>query len=99
MAVFVGFGLRRPALARRSDRPPGDGPAMATVISLIRSDDLSDTAEYAYAVTVPAAARLVYTAGACPLTQDGSTAEVGSCAGRARVCLENLVVSLAAAGA
>jgi enamine deaminase RidA (YjgF/YER057c/UK114 family) len=68
-------------------------------ITLIRSSALSDVAEYAYAATAPAEARLVFLAGACPLNEDGSTAAVGDYAGQAAKAVENMRVALAAAGA
>ncbi|MFF5720279.1 RidA family protein [Streptomyces buecherae] len=72
---------------------------MARAVSLIRSASLSDVAEYAYAATVPADARLIFLAGACPLNADGSTAAVGDYAGQAAKALENLRTALADAGA
>jgi enamine deaminase RidA (YjgF/YER057c/UK114 family) len=72
---------------------------MAGGVRLIRSAELSEAAEYAYAATVPAAARLVFLAGACPLNLDGTTAGVGDYAAQARKAMENLVVALEAAGA
>ncbi|MFI6874228.1 RidA family protein [Streptomyces sp. NPDC050400] len=72
---------------------------MARAITLIRSDALSDVAEYAYAATAPADARLVFLAGSCPLEEDGSTAAVGDYAGQAAKCVANMRVALAAAGA
>ncbi|WP_306363942.1 RidA family protein [Nocardia sp. CC227C] len=68
-------------------------------ISLIRSGALSDTAEYAYAATAPADARLIFMAGACPLESDGSTAAVGDYAGQASKVMENLRIALSDAGA
>jgi enamine deaminase RidA (YjgF/YER057c/UK114 family) len=68
-------------------------------VSLIRSADLADVAEYAYAATAPAEARLIFCAGACPLNLDGSTAGVGDYAAQAGKAMENLVIALAAAGA
>jgi len=70
-----------------------------SVVALIRSDELSDAAEYAYASSVPASARLLFLAGSCPLNVDGSTAAVGDVAGQAEKCVENLVIALEAAGA
>ncbi|CAH0174746.1 RidA family protein [Plantibacter cousiniae (nom. nud.)] len=70
-----------------------------SVVTLIRSDELSDAAEYAYASSVPASARLLFLAGSCPLNVDGSTAAVGDVAGQAAKCVENLVTALEAAGA
>ncbi|MFF3317632.1 RidA family protein [Streptomyces sp. NPDC003035] len=72
---------------------------MGRAITLIRSSALSDVAEYAYAATAPAEARLVFLAGACPLNEDGSTAAVGDYAGQAAKAVENMRVALAAAGA
>jgi enamine deaminase RidA (YjgF/YER057c/UK114 family) len=72
---------------------------MTGAVTLIRSAQLSDVAEYAYAATTPATSRLIFLAGACPLNDDGSTAAVGDYAGQAAKAVENLEVALAAAGA
>ena len=72
---------------------------MARAVTLIRSSALSDVAEYAYAATAPADARLIFLAGACPLNEDGSTAAVGDVAGQAAKAVENMRTALAAAGA
>ena len=72
---------------------------MTSVVQLIRSDALSDVAEYAYAATVPAGTRLVFLAGSCPLDVDGSTVAVGDVRGQAAQCVVNLRTALAAAGA
>ncbi|MEC3995556.1 Rid family hydrolase [Actinacidiphila sp. DG2A-62] len=72
---------------------------MARAVTLIRSTDLSDVAEYAYAATAPADARLIFLAGACPLNEDGSTAAIGDYAGQARKAVANMRTALAAAGA
>ncbi|MGW7292593.1 RidA family protein [Streptomyces xiamenensis] len=72
---------------------------MPSAVTLIRSAALSDAAEYAYAATAPAGARLIFPAGSCPLNKDGSTAAIGDHAGQAAVCVENLRIALAAAGA
>lgn len=72
---------------------------MARAVTLIRSSALSDVAEYAYAATAPADARLIFLAGACPLDEDGSTVAVGDYAGQARKAVENMRTALAAAGA
>src|SRR5207249_5574849 len=50
---------------------------MTKTVTLIRSSALSDVAEYAYAATAPADARLIFLAGSCPLNADGTTAAVG----------------------
>ncbi|MEV3948930.1 RidA family protein [Streptomyces halstedii] len=72
---------------------------MPRAVTLIRSTALSDVAEYAYAATAPADARLIFLAGSCPLNEDGSTAAVGDYAGQAVKALENMRTALAAAGA
>jgi enamine deaminase RidA (YjgF/YER057c/UK114 family) len=72
---------------------------MPSPVTLIRSEQLSDVAEYAYAATVPARARLIFLAGSCPLNQDGSTAAVGDYASQAARCVRNLRTALEAAGA
>ena len=72
---------------------------MTSAVALIRSSRLSDVAQYAYAATAPANARLIFLAGACPLNADGSTAAVGDYAGQAAKVIENLRIALADAGA
>ncbi|MEU8341085.1 Enamine deaminase RidA, house cleaning of reactive enamine intermediates, YjgF/YER057c/UK114 family [Actinomadura meyerae] len=72
---------------------------MASAVTLIRSASLSDVAEYAYAATAPANARLIFLAGACPLNADGSTAAIGDYAAQAAKCVDNLKTALADAGA
>ncbi|WP_406456256.1 Rid family hydrolase [Streptomyces sp. NBC_00876] len=72
---------------------------MPRAVTLIRAAALSDVAEYAYAATAPAEARLIFLAGACPLNEDGSTAAVGDYAGQAAKALENMRTALKAAGA
>ncbi|MGN8050847.1 RidA family protein [Curtobacterium sp. 22159] len=72
---------------------------MTSVVQLIRSTSLSTVAEYAYAATAPASARLVFLAGACPLDEHGATVAVGDVRGQASRCVENLRVALSEAGA
>lgn len=72
---------------------------MPHAVSLIRSASLSNVAEYAYAATAPADARLIFLAGSCPLDADGATVAVGDYAGQAQRCVENLRTALADAGA
>ena len=67
-------------------------------VDLIRSNDLTDAAPYAYASVVTAGA-LVFTAGACPLDADGVIGPPGDVAGQAARVMDNLVTALAAAGA
>ncbi|WP_367135701.1 RidA family protein [Saccharothrix sp. HUAS TT1] len=72
---------------------------MGKAVTLIRSSRLSDVAEYAYAATAPADARLVFLAGACPLNEDGTTAGVGDYAAQAAKAFENMRTALEDAGA
>ncbi|WP_073449802.1 RidA family protein [Streptomyces yunnanensis] len=72
---------------------------MVRAVTLIRSASLSDVAEYAYAATATAGARLIFLAGACPLNDDGSTAAIGDYAGQAAKAIENMQAALAASGA
>lgn len=72
---------------------------MTSSVKLIRSEALSDVAQYAYAATAPKDARLIFLAGACPLTSDGKTAALGDYAGQAAACIETMLGALDAAGA
>ncbi|TFD71188.1 RidA family protein [Cryobacterium sp. Hb1] len=72
---------------------------MSQTVTLIRSADLSDVAEYASAATAPAEARLIFRAGVCPLYLDGCTAGVGDYAAQASEAMEDLVTALRAAEA
>jgi len=72
---------------------------MAKAVTLIRAAELSGAAEYAYAATAPAEARLVFLAGACPLDKDGSVVGTGDYAAQAAKAIENMRTALAAAGA
>jgi enamine deaminase RidA (YjgF/YER057c/UK114 family) len=72
---------------------------MPSAVTLIRSASLSSVAQYAYAATAPAQARLIFLAGACPLNEDGSTAATGDYAGQAAKAFENMRTALADAGA
>lgn len=68
-------------------------------IALLRSQTLSDVAEYAYAATVPPGMTLVFPAGACPLDAEGRTVAIGDVRGQAAQAVENLRTALAEAGA
>jgi enamine deaminase RidA (YjgF/YER057c/UK114 family) len=68
-------------------------------IDLIRSDELAERAPYAYAAISPLGARLIFTAGACPLDAAGETVAPGDVAAQAEQVMENLKVALRAAGA
>ena len=68
-------------------------------MTLIRSTDLTDKAPYAYAAVAPPGARLVFTAGACPLDAAGETVAPGDVAAQAEQVMQNLRTALQAAGA
>ena len=72
---------------------------MPDAVALLHVPALSDVAEYAYAATVEPPARLVFTAGACPLDADGRTVAPGDHAAQARQVMANLETALTAAGA
>ncbi|PWU53698.1 enamine deaminase RidA [Micromonospora globispora] len=72
---------------------------MTGTVRLIRAPQLSDVAEYAYAAGVTPPARLIFTAGACPLDAEGRTVAPGDPAAQARQVMANLATALAAAGA
>jgi enamine deaminase RidA (YjgF/YER057c/UK114 family) len=67
-------------------------------VELIRSQELA-AAPYAHACVADDAARLVFTAGACPLDADGATVCVGDVSGQTEQVMANLRTALAAAGA
>jgi enamine deaminase RidA (YjgF/YER057c/UK114 family) len=69
-----------------------------TTVELVRSSALTDTVPYAYASVTPPG-RLVFTAGACPLDQDGVVVSPGDVAGQAQQVMANLAMALDAAGA
>jgi len=68
-------------------------------VTLVRADELTDAAPYAYAALPPAGARLVFTAGACPLDETGATVAPGDVAAQAEQVMANLRTALRAAGA
>ena len=65
---------------------------------LVRSPSLAGV-DYAHAGLVAAGARLVLTAGACPLDESGATVGIGDVAAQAQQVMANLAVALAEAGA
>ncbi|MBE1487704.1 enamine deaminase RidA (YjgF/YER057c/UK114 family) [Plantactinospora soyae] len=79
----------------------GGGRGIVGVMSveLIRASGLTDAVPYAYASVVPAGARLVHTAGACPIDEHDRVVALGDVAGQARQVMDNLEVALQAAGA
>jgi enamine deaminase RidA (YjgF/YER057c/UK114 family) len=70
-----------------------------TEMTFVRSPQLYAGAQYAAAAGVPSADTWIFTAGACPLNPDGSTAAVGDYRGQAVKVMDNLALALEAAGA
>jgi len=69
-------------------------------IRLVRSEELASRVPYAYAAVAEGAiSRLVFTAGACPISADGATVAVGDVSGQTEQVMANLRAALAAAGA
>jgi len=68
-------------------------------VELIRSSELTDRAPYAYAAVAHDVSRLVFTAGACPLDENGETVAVGDVVGQTEQVMANLEIALLAAGA
>lgn len=68
-------------------------------IEFIRPPELTDQVPYAYAAVAHDVARLVFTAGACPLDKSGETVAAGDLAGQAEQVMANLTSALHAAGA
>ena len=67
-------------------------------MELVRSSSLYSGAPYAYASAAPPG-RLVFTAGACPLDEQGVTVGAGDVRLQARQAMANLAEALTAAGA
>jgi enamine deaminase RidA (YjgF/YER057c/UK114 family) len=68
-------------------------------IEMIRPAELTDQAPYAYATVASNVSRLVFTAGACPLDEDGKTVAPSHIPQQAEQVMANLVTALSAAGA
>ena len=68
-------------------------------MKLVRAAELTDSAPYAYAAVSSPGARLVFTAGACPLDAAGETVSPGDIAAQAEQVMQNLRTALRAAGA
>ena len=69
-----------------------------TSVELVRTTALTDAVPYAYAAVMPPG-RLVFTAGACPLDEDGAVVSPGDVATQAPRVMSNLALALGAAGA
>ncbi|GHC80734.1 hypothetical protein GCM10007079_19890 [Nocardiopsis terrae] len=72
---------------------------MSGAVKLIRNEELTSVVEYAYAASAQSPARVVWTAGACPLDEHGATVAVGDHAGQAHQVMRNLATALRGAGA
>ena len=66
-------------------------------MELIRPPELAGDVPYAYAAVVEGG-RAVFTAGACPLDENGVTVAPGDVAGQARQVMNNLRITLKHAG-
>jgi len=67
-------------------------------ITLVRSDSLFQEAPYAYASIAPRGS-LIFTAGACPLDDQGQVVGPGDVRAQASLAVANLATALAASGA
>jgi len=67
-------------------------------VKLVRSESLYKRVPYAYASIAPRGS-LVFTAGACPLNENGEVVGVGDFGAQASLAVANLGVVLAEAGA
>jgi enamine deaminase RidA (YjgF/YER057c/UK114 family) len=68
-------------------------------VSLVRAAGLAPDVPYAYAACTTPGARLVFTAGACPLDAAGEVVAPGDVAAQAQQAIDNLEAALRAAGA
>ena len=91
--------VRWPIVLRVDDGSGVKDECVPDAARLIRSPGLSGVVEYAYAALVAAGSHLVFTAGACPLDEDGATVGIGDVRAQAAQAMANLQVSLRDAGA
>jgi enamine deaminase RidA (YjgF/YER057c/UK114 family) len=70
-----------------------------TSIEFASPNTLSAPAGYSHVVSLPAAGRLVWTAGQVPIAADGTAAPAGDWEAQSRLTFENLGHALAAGGA
>jgi len=68
-------------------------------VELLRPADLAARVPYAYAATTRSRSLLVFTAGACPLDESGSTVGAGDVEAQAEQVMANLRRALHSAGA
>jgi enamine deaminase RidA (YjgF/YER057c/UK114 family) len=77
---------------------PGESlPGGRVGVELVRGQALTDEVGYAYAAVTPATS-LVFTAGACPLDDDGAVVAPGDVAAQTTRTMDNLAAALAASG-
>ena len=100
----TGIGRRHPSMDSSgrdrnlwAGRPRWFDQQMSSV-ELVRSTALTEAVPYAYAAVTPPG-RLVFTAGACPLNQDGAVVSPGDIAAQAQQAMANLATALGAARA
>jgi enamine deaminase RidA (YjgF/YER057c/UK114 family) len=67
-------------------------------VELVRCPNLTDQVPYAYASVVEGPARVVFTAGACPLDETGAVVAPGDVVAQTGRVVTNLREALAAAG-
>ena len=72
-------------------------PETSPAVELVRCPSLTDQVPYAYA-SVVGEGRLVFTAGACPLDEEGEVVAPGDVTAQAQRVVANLREALAAAG-
>jgi enamine deaminase RidA (YjgF/YER057c/UK114 family) len=70
-----------------------------TSIEFASPDTLSAPAGYSHVVRLPAAGRLVWTAGQIPIAADGTVAPAGDWEAQTRLAFQNLGLALTAGGA
>jgi len=70
----------------------------APAVELVRCPTLTDQVPYAYASVVEGPGQLVFTAGACPLDEQGEVVAPGDVVAQAQRVVTNLREALAAAG-
>lgn len=77
----------------------GDDGGVSAEVRLVAPAGLSRAVPYSYAAVVPEGAQIVFLAGACPLDASGQTVAAGDVVGQTAVCVDNMRIALAAAGA
>ncbi|MEU4805833.1 RidA family protein [Actinosynnema sp. NPDC023587] len=71
---------------------------MSENVRFVPVPSLSEVVEYAYAASIEMPTRLILTAGACPLDEEGGTVCPGDPVGQAHQVMTNLEKALAASG-